>query len=155
MKKKKRVSIAIKLLVVLFALYAAVTFVQLNIKNNDLKNQNTSLAQQIDKQETTNDQLRLCATYLRNSPRKDEVIYFGPMGCRTGCYLVMFGDLKSEDVFELVLSMCDFVLSFEGEIPGASPSECGNFSEQNLNMAKFYIEKYKTALETYRNFEYK
>ncbi len=58
MKKKKRVSIAIKLLVVLFALYAAVTFVQLNIKNNDLKNQNTSLAQQIDKQETTNDQLR-------------------------------------------------------------------------------------------------
>lgn len=97
----------------------------------------------------------LCATYLRNSPRKDEVIYFGPMGCRTGCYLVMFGDLSSEDVFELVLSMCDFVLSFEGEIPGASPSECGNFSEQNLNMAKFYIEKYKTALETYRNFEYK
>ena len=58
MKKKKRVSIAIKLLVVLFALYAAVTFVQLNIKNNELKNQNTSLAQQIDKQETTNDQLR-------------------------------------------------------------------------------------------------
>ena len=58
MKKKKRVSIAIKLLVVLFALYEAVTFVQLNIKNNDLKNQNTSLAQQIDKQETTNDQLR-------------------------------------------------------------------------------------------------
>ena len=97
----------------------------------------------------------LCATYLRNSPCKDEVIYFGPMGCRTGCYLVMFGDLSSEDVFELVLSMCDFVLSFEGEIPGASPSECGNFSEQNLNMAKFYIEKYKTALETYRNFEYK
>lgn len=97
----------------------------------------------------------LCATYLRNSPHKDEVIYFGPMGCRTGCYLVMFGDLSSEDVFELVLSMCDFVLSFEGEIPGASPSECGNFSEQNLNMAKFYIEKYKTALETYRNFEYK
>ncbi len=58
MKKKKRVNIAIKLLVVLFALYAAVTFVQLNIKNNYLKNQNTSLAQQIDKQETTNDQLR-------------------------------------------------------------------------------------------------
>ena len=97
----------------------------------------------------------LCATYLRNCERKDEIIYFGPMGCRTGCYLVMFGDLNSEDVFELVLSMCEFVLSFEGEIPGASPSECGNFSEQNLNMAKFYIKKYKTALETHRNFEYK
>lgn len=97
----------------------------------------------------------LCATYLRNCSRKDEIIYFGPMGCRTGCYLVMFGDLKSEDVFELVLSMCDFVLNFEGEIPGAKPEECGNFSEQNLNMAKFYIKKYKSALETNRNFEYK
>lgn len=58
MRKKKRVSIAIKLLVVLFALYAAVSFVQLTIKNNDLKNKNTALVQQIDKQETTNDQLR-------------------------------------------------------------------------------------------------
>lgn len=97
----------------------------------------------------------LCATYLRNCARKDEIIYFGPMGCRTGCYLVMFGDLSSEDIFELVLSMCEFVLNFEGEIPGAKPKECGNFSEQNLGMAKYYIKKYKTALETHRNFEYK
>lgn len=97
----------------------------------------------------------LGATYLRNSERKNEIIYFGPMGCRTGCYLVMFGDLISQQVYELVLGMCDFILEFEGEIPGAKPEECGNFSEQNLGMAKFYIEKYKAALIQNKNFEYK
>lgn len=97
----------------------------------------------------------LCATFLRNSPLKENVVYFGPMGCRTGCYLVMFGDLKSQDVYDLVIDMCDFVLGFEDEIPGASPIECGNYSEQNLNMAKYYIEKYKNALTEHKNFEYK
>ena len=53
----------------------------------------------------------LCATYLRNSEAKEDIVYFGPMGCRTGCYLVMFGDLNSEDVYDLVVSMCDFVES--------------------------------------------
>lgn len=97
----------------------------------------------------------LCATYLRNSAEKENIVYFGPMGCRTGCYLVMFGDLKSEDVYNLVLDMCDFVLNFEGEIPGATSIECGNYSEQNLAMAKFYISKYKNALTENKNFEYK
>ena len=97
----------------------------------------------------------LGATFLRNSARKDEVVYFGPMGCRTGCYLVMFGDLSSEDVFDLVVEMCDFILGFAGEIPGAQPEQCGNYSEQNLNMAKFYIAKYKKALTENRNFVYK
>ena len=97
----------------------------------------------------------LCATYLRNSAQKDDVVYFGPMGCRTGCYLVMFGDLTSLDVYDLVVEMCDFVINFEGEIPGASPIECGNYSEQNLNMAKYYIVKYKKALVENKNFEYK
>lgn len=97
----------------------------------------------------------LCATYLRSSARKDDVVYFGPMGCRTGCYLVMFGDLKSQDVYDLVVDMCDFVLKFEDEIPGASPIECGNYSEQNLNMAKYYIAKYKKDLLDNKNFEYK
>ena len=96
----------------------------------------------------------LAATYLRNSDKKDDIVYFGPMGCRTGCYLVMFGKLTSEEVLPLVLDMCDFVLGFEGEIPGASPVECGNFSEQNLNMAKFYIEKYKNELVVNRRFKY-
>lgn len=97
----------------------------------------------------------LCATYLRNSDQKDRVVYFGPMGCRTGCYLVMFGNLVSQDVYDLVIDMCDFVINFEGEIPGASPKECGNYSEQNLNMAKYYIAKYKKSLVENKNFEYK
>lgn len=97
----------------------------------------------------------LCATYLRNSAQKQDVVYFGPMGCRTGCYLVMFGDLVSADVYDLVIDMCDFVISFDGDIPGASPIECGNYSEQNLTMAKYYIKKYKKDLVDNKNFEYK
>ncbi len=97
----------------------------------------------------------LCATFLRNSDKKDDVVYFGPMGCRTGCYLVMFGYLTSQDVYDLVIDMCDFVINFEGDIPGASPIECGNYSEQNLAMAKYYIGKYKKALTENKNFEYK
>lgn len=96
----------------------------------------------------------LAATYLRNAPRKDEIVYFGPMGCRTGCYLVMFGDLNPQDVLEMVLDMCDFILRYEGEIPGARPEECGNYSEQNLNMAKYYIRKYKKELTAHRRFTY-
>lgn len=97
----------------------------------------------------------LAATFLRNSAKKDDVVYFGPMGCRTGCYLVMFGDLSSEDVLPLVLEMCDFIIEFEGDIPGASAIECGNYLEQNLSMAKFYIGRYKTRLIENRNLEYK
>ena len=96
----------------------------------------------------------LCATYLRNSRESDNIVYFGPMGCRTGCYLLMFGDLLSEDIYPLIIEMCDFVLNFEGEIPGAAPEQCGNFSEQNLPMAKYYIEKYKKALTENKNFIY-
>ncbi len=97
----------------------------------------------------------LGATFLRNSDKKEDVIYFGPMGCRTGFYIVMFGRLESEDMYDLVVSMCDFILKFEGEIPGATPVECGNYSEQDLPMAKFYIEKYKKSLTENKNFIYK
>ena len=96
----------------------------------------------------------MAATYLRNSKRKDEIVYFGPMGCRTGCYIVMFGDLNSEDIYDMVIEMCDFILDYEGEIPGAKPEECGNYSEQNLNMAKFYIGKYKKELMENKRFIY-
>lgn len=96
----------------------------------------------------------MAATYLRNSQLKDKVVYFGPMGCRTGCYLVMFGDLSSEDIVDLVIDMCDFIIGYEGEIPGATPVECGNYSEQNLNMAKFYIKRYKENLIDNRFFTY-
>jgi S-ribosylhomocysteine lyase len=96
----------------------------------------------------------LGATFLRNSARKEDIIYFGPMGCRTGFYLVMFGELSSEDVYALIDSMCDFVIDFEGEVPGAKAEECGNYSEQNLNMAKYYINKYKIELATSKRFVY-
>ena len=96
----------------------------------------------------------LGATYLRNSSRKEEVIYFGPMGCRTGFYLVMFGDLESADVSDLVLDMLRFIIDFEGDIPGASAAECGNYLEQNLNMAKFYAKKYLQELTDHPRFHY-
>ncbi|MCD8396838.1 MAG: S-ribosylhomocysteine lyase [Lachnospiraceae bacterium] len=96
----------------------------------------------------------MAATYLRNSEQKEEIVYFGPMGCRTGCYLVMFGDLNSEDIFKMVIDMCDFILNYEGEIPGAQPNQCGNYSEQNLNMAKYYIKKYRMELINNRRFCY-
>ncbi len=88
----------------------------------------------------------LGATFLRNGEYKKDIVYFGPMGCRTGCYLLMFGNLESEDILPLVLSMCDFIIEFEGEIPGAAPEQCGNYTEQNLSMAKYYINRYKTRL---------
>lgn len=97
----------------------------------------------------------LGATYLRNSEFKDDVVYFGPMGCRTGFYLIMFGDLNSEDVFEKVISMCNFILSFEGDIPGAAPEQCGNWREQNPDIAKYYVAAYKNALEKNKCLKYK
>lgn len=96
----------------------------------------------------------LGATYLRNSKEKDNIVYFGPMGCRTGCYLLVFGDLTSLDVLPLVLDMCDFILSFDGDVPGARPEECGNYSEQNLSMAKYYVEKYKKELTENKRLAY-
>lgn len=96
----------------------------------------------------------LGATYLRNSARANDIVYFGPMGCRTGFYLLMFGDLKPEDVADNVIAMCDFILSYDGEVPGARPKECGNFSEQNLNTAKYYVQKYRDDLAKNRRFVY-
>ena len=96
----------------------------------------------------------LGATYLRNSAWKDSIVYFGPMGCRTGFYLIVFGEQQPEDIYPLVLAMCRFILAFEGEIPGARPEECGNYSEQNLNMAKYYVERYQNDLMEHQRFHY-
>lgn len=96
----------------------------------------------------------LGATYMRNCEIKERVVYFGPMGCRTGFYLVLFGNETSESIFKTIVDMCEFIENFEGEIPGASPAECGNWSEQNLDMAKFYIKRYKEALLKDKNFVY-
>ena len=89
----------------------------------------------------------LGATFLRNHGEwKDKVIYFGPMGCRTGFYLILAGDLASKDIVELVEEMIDFIIGFEGEIPGYSPRDCGNYLDNNLDMAKYYAKKYKTEV---------
>ena len=96
----------------------------------------------------------LGATYLRNCKEKELVVYFGPMGCRTGFYLIMFGNLIPENIFNLIMDMCDFILNFDGDIPGAKPEECGNYLEQNLLMAKYYIKKYKEELSTNKFFVY-
>lgn len=96
----------------------------------------------------------LGATFLRNSGRSSEIVYFGPMGCRTGFYLLMFGELSSEDICSLIVDMCDFIIAFEGDIPGAKPEECGNYSEQNLNMAKYYIKKYREDIVNLKNYVY-
>ena len=89
----------------------------------------------------------LGATYLRNEPEwKDRVLYFGPMGCRTGFYLLMAGELSPLDVFGLVRGMLDFIIAFEGEIPGASARDCGNYLDMNLPMAKYYARRYRAEV---------
>ena len=85
----------------------------------------------------------LGATFLRNHEEwGDKIIYFGPMGCRTGFYLLLAGDYESEDIISLLREMFEFVFHFEGEIPGAAPEACGNYLDQNLPMAKYLAEKY-------------
>lgn len=88
----------------------------------------------------------LAATYLRNDEEwADRIIYFGPMGCRTGFYLIVAGDLAPEDVFGLVCDCVDFIISYTGTIPGATARDCGNYLDLNLETAKFYCRKYKNA----------
>lgn len=86
----------------------------------------------------------LGATFLRNhNIWKNKVIYFGPMGCRTGFYMILSGNYASLEVYDLVKEMFNFIINYEGEIPGASLIECGNYLDLNLSMAKFYAKKYK------------
>ncbi len=90
----------------------------------------------------------LAATYLRNEPDwKDRVLYFGPMGCRTGFYLLLAGDYTSREVLPLVKDCFRFIRDFDGEIPGASAKDCGNYLDMNLPMAKYWGGKYAALLE--------
>ena len=90
----------------------------------------------------------LAATYLRNEPTwKDKVLYFGPMGCRTGFYLLLSGDLESADIVDLVRDTFAFIRDFRGEIPGASAKDCGNYLDMNLPMANYWGAKYAALLE--------
>lgn len=85
----------------------------------------------------------LAATFLRNHPVwGDKVVYWGPMGCLTGNYLLLKGDLESRDIVDLMRETFAFVASYEGEIPGATPSDCGNFSFQDLEGAKREAQRY-------------
>ena len=90
----------------------------------------------------------LAATYLRNDLQwKEQVLYFGPMGCRTGFYLLLAGDHTSEEVLPLVLACFKFIRDFEGEVPGASAKDCGNYLDMNLPMANYWGAKYAALLE--------
>lgn len=85
----------------------------------------------------------LGATFLRNHKvYKDLVIYFGPMGCRTGFYLILAGDYESSDIVPLLQEMFLFIRDFEGEVPGAAARDCGNYLDMNLPMAKYLARKY-------------
>lgn len=85
----------------------------------------------------------LGATFLRNHAEwSSRVVYFGPMGCRTGFYLVVFGEVSSRDILPLVTELFEFVRGFDGDIPGARPEECGNYLDQNLPMARWLARRY-------------
>lgn len=85
----------------------------------------------------------LGATFLRNDEEyKERVIYWGPMGCRTGFYLILAGEYESRDIIPLLKRMYAFMADFEGEVPGASPRDCGNYLDMNLPMAKFLAKNY-------------
>ena len=90
----------------------------------------------------------LAATYLRNEPNwKERVLYFGPMGCRTGFYLLLAGDHTSRDVLDLVINCYRFIRDYIGEVPGASAKDCGNYLDMNLPMANYWGRKYAALLE--------
>ena len=85
----------------------------------------------------------LAATFLRNHKEfGSRIIYFGPMGCRTGFYLLLAGDYESKDIIELLKEMYTFIAEYEDEIPGASAKDCGNYLDMNLPMAKYLAKKY-------------
>lgn len=89
----------------------------------------------------------LGATFLRNHPiYKNETIYFGPMGCRTGFYVIFKGDLNSTDIVNIMQEMFKFIAEYEGEVPGADAISCGNYLDQNLPMAKYEALKYYTDI---------
>ena len=85
----------------------------------------------------------LGATFLRNHGEYgSKTIYFGPMGCRTGFYLLLAGEYSSRDILPLLVQMYEFIRDYRGQVPGASPKDCGNYLDINLPMANFLAEKY-------------
>lgn len=85
----------------------------------------------------------LGATFLRNHPDyKEKTVYFGPMGCRTGFYLILAGSYESRDIVPLMKEMYEFIRDYRDEVPGASPRDCGNYLDMNLSMANYLAARY-------------
>lgn len=85
----------------------------------------------------------LAATFLRNHPEYgSRILYFGPMGCRTGFYLLMIGDYESKDIVPLMRELFAFIRDYKGDIPGACARDCGNYLDMNLPMANYLAERY-------------
>ena len=89
----------------------------------------------------------LFATYARNSRWSDAVVYVGPMGCRTGFYFLVRDSVSPRQVIEIVIEALSFIVNFEGEIPGATPRECGNASEHNLDKARAAAKRMQCVLD--------
>lgn len=90
----------------------------------------------------------LAATFLRNhADFGSRIVYFGPMGCRTGFYLLLAGDYESNDILPLLRELFAFIRDYKGEVPGASAIECGNYLDMNLPMANYYGARYLEVLE--------
>lgn len=89
----------------------------------------------------------LAATFLRNHPSwKDRIVYWGPMGCRTGNYLLVSGDYESTDIVSLIKETMEFIAGYQGDIPGATPRDCGNFSYMNIDNARIEARRYLTEV---------
>ena len=85
----------------------------------------------------------LAATFLRNHPQwKERILYFGPMGCRTGFYLLMTGDYQSREIIPLMIELFEFIRDFKDEVPGAAAKDCGNYLDMNLPMANYLANKF-------------
>ncbi len=90
----------------------------------------------------------LAATFLRNHTEwKDRIVYWGPMGCCTGNYLLVQGEYASRDILPLIRETMRFVAGFEGEVPGATPRDCGNYSFMDLNQARKDARRYLDVLD--------
>ena len=90
----------------------------------------------------------LAATYLRNNEEwQDRIVYWGPMGCLTGNYLLMKGDMKSEEIVKLMIDTLEFVANYDGVVPGTEPQDCGNYLLHDLPMARYEAKQYLKVLK--------
>ncbi len=97
----------------------------------------------------------IIATFLRNDENwKDKIIYWGPMGCLTGCYLIVKGNPKPKDLLPLMISAFEYCADYKGEVPGANPKNCGNYLLHDLNMARFEAKRFLEVLKNNPCFEY-